>query len=95
MVYADNVLTTIGKEDKPMKIKEETLVYVNGKLLKQLIDAKFGSQENFSKLTGISKSFLSSLVNERADCSLKKLYQIAVALDVGMDLLIKDPRKNK
>ncbi|KJS85019.1 MAG: hypothetical protein JM58_09650 [Peptococcaceae bacterium BICA1-8] len=74
-------------------LREEVNVFVNGKLLKQLIDAKFGSQENFHKQTGISKSFLSSLVNEKADCSLKKLYQIASALDVGMDLLIKDPRK--
>lgn len=78
-----------------MIIKEEVMVFVNGKLLKQLIEAKYGSQENYHRQTGISKSYISALVNDRADCSLKKLYQIAVSLDVGMDLLIKDPRKSR
>ena len=63
---------------------------VNGTLLRQLIKDNFKNQEEFAEHVGLSKSFISRLVNNNADCSIKTLSRIARPFGVSVRLLIKE-----
>jgi transcriptional regulator with XRE-family HTH domain len=62
-------------------------------ILRKIRQKEFNSIEHFAKSTGIQKSLLSRILNEKADPKLSSLEKIAQALEVPVAELIKTRAK--
>lgn len=67
----------------------EDICVTFGKRVKKLREKKKFSQEEFSRKTGLHRTYLSDIECGNRNVSLKNIYKIVKALDTSFDNLMK------